>query len=99
MLEEYVKQLLKEKGLPDNLEPAVHEQLVKDLTLRLTNLINKRLVEAMNDEQLKQFETLMDSQPDNPEALQQYIEENVANKQQVTSAALLEFRQLYLGRP
>jgi hypothetical protein len=97
MLEQFVKQLLAEKGLPENLEPEVYNKLVSDLTERVGNLINRRLIESLNGEQLDQFNSLLDTQPDNPEAMQKFIEENVQNKEQITTAALMEFKDLYLG--
>lgn len=97
MIEQFVKELLKEKGLPGDLEPAVYNRMVADLTQRATNLVNKRLVEALSAQQIQEFESLMDKHPDDMKVLQDFINENVKTKEELTSAALLEFRSLYLG--
>lgn len=97
MIEQFVKELLKEKDLPGNLEPAVYDRMVRDLSERATNMVNKHLVESLNSQQLEEFESLMDKHPDDLVVLQKFIDGNVKNKQQITSAALLEFRSLYLG--
>lgn len=97
MIEQFVKQLLQEKELPDNLDPEVYDRLVKDLTDRVTNLINKRLIESLKEDQVNELEQLIDSNSNDPEALQKFIEENVPNKEQITTSALMEFRELYLG--
>jgi DNA replication protein DnaD len=97
MIEQFVKQLLQEKSLPDNLDEEVYNKLVSDLTTRVENLINKRVIESLNDEQLGQFEHIIDDEPENTEKIQKFIEENVPNREQITTAALMEFRDLYLG--
>jgi hypothetical protein len=97
MTEQFVKQLLQEKGLPDNLDPEVYNKLVSDLSERVEKLINQRILEALNDEQLDQFEGLVNNDPGNKEALQKFIEENVADREQITMSALMEFKDLYLG--
>lgn len=97
MIEQFVKQLLEQKQLPENLEPEVYDKLVSDLTTRVGDLINKRIIESLNDEQLTKFEQIIDNNPEDVEGAQKFIEENVQNKEQITTAALMEFRDLYLG--
>lgn len=97
MIEKFIKQLLKEKGLPPNLEPKVYDQLVKDLSERAVDLINRRQIDAMTDEQAKQFDDLLAAHPEDVQAAQEFIQKNVPNQDQVVAAALGEFRQLYLG--
>jgi hypothetical protein len=99
MIEQFVKDILKQKGLPPNLDQAVYDKLVSDLTERATDLVNKRLIEAMSEEQAKKLEDIMNSEPDNAQAVQDFITQNVPNHEAVASAALIEFRQLYLGTP
>jgi hypothetical protein len=51
----------------------------------------------LNEEQLGQFENIIDNEPENSEKIQKFIEENVADREQITTSALMEFRDLYLG--
>jgi hypothetical protein len=97
MIEQFVKDLLAKKSLPGNLKPEVYDRLVNDLVTRVNDLINKRLLETMDDQQLKQLDELTTTQPDNIVAVQKFIEENVPNKQAAVTGALAEFSQLYLG--
>jgi DNA replication protein DnaD len=97
MIEQFVKQMLQEKGMPEGLNPEVYNKLVSDLTSRVENLINKRVIESLNEEQLGQFENIIDNEPENSEKIQKFIEENVADREQITTSALMEFRDLYLG--
>jgi len=97
MLEQFVEQLLQEKSIPADMDPEIKAQLIKDLTVRVEDLINRRLIDAMSDEQLAEFNKILDQEPANPEAVKAFIEQNIKNKEQITTGALLEFRQLYLG--
>lgn len=95
-MEQFIKDLLKEKGLPANLEPAVYDRLVKDLSERAEKIANKRLIDSLSDEQFDQLEKLTASTP-NEQVVQDFINANVPNKERVVALALAEFRQLYLG--
>ena len=97
MIENFIKQLLKDKGLPPNLDEAVYKKLVTDLTERASDLVNKRLLEAMTEPQNEELERIIESSPDNDRVVQEFIAKNVPNKEAVAGAALAEFRQLYLG--
>ena len=97
MIEKFIKQLLQEKGLPPNLEPKVYDQLVKDLNERAVDLINRRLIDSMTDEQAQEFDKLLAAHPEDIPAAQEFIQKNVPNQAEVVTATLGEFRQLYLG--
>jgi hypothetical protein len=96
VLEQFATQLLKEKSLPPNLQPAVYEQMVRDLSERANDLINRRLIDAMTEEQADRFDQLLQTNPD-VRAVQAFIEASVPNRDLVVSSALIEFRNLYLG--
>jgi len=96
-MDQFIQQLLQDKGLPADLDEAVRKQLVDDLTDRATDLVNRRLVEAMSEEDVKAFGELLDQQPEDGAAVQAFIEAHVPEKQDIAARALLEFRSLYLG--
>lgn len=93
---QFIEQLLKDKGLPE-LDESVHQQLVSDLSTRLVDFINRRLINAMDDESVKQFNELLEREPVDPAAVQEFISTHVPNKVQVTADAMAEFRALYIG--
>ncbi len=97
-MEQFIKQLLADKDLPTNLDDKVRAQLEHDLTSRATDFLNKRMIEALSDDDVKAFEKLIDEQPDNAVAVQEFIDKHVPNKEQLAATALLEFRALYLGK-
>lgn len=96
-MQEFIEQLLQDKGVPADLDEAVRAQLVSDLTERATDFVNKYIVESLDDAKLAELEKLLDNQPDDIEAMKKFIDANVPNKEQLTGLALLEFRSLYLG--
>lgn len=96
-MEDFVNQLLRDKGVADNLPPETYNQLVRDLVDRASALVNRQIIESMSPEVLEKFEEILDSQPDNAGAMQSFINENVPDKEQIAARALLEFRALYLG--
>lgn len=94
-LTEFVQQLLTDQGFahPD---PEVRAQLEADLTDSAIRLVNRRLIDAMSEQDVERFNALLDRDP-SPQTVQQFIEQHVPNREQVTALALVEFRQLYLG--
>jgi hypothetical protein len=95
-MEQFILQLLADKGLPEGLDEDVRQQLVKDLVSRAADLVNRRMIEAMSEQDVNAFNELLDGDP-SPEQVQQFIEAHVPEKEEVASRALLEFRSLYLG--
>lgn len=96
-MELYILQLLHDKGIPDDLDQEVHDQLIHDLTDRAVNLINKRMIEAVPEDQLPALEQLITEHPDDAERFQQFLSAHVPDQQEIATRALVEFRALYLG--
>jgi len=71
--------------------------LAEELSERLEDFINRRVIDAMDGPTVERFTALLDTGPDAP-AVQAFIERNVPNRQRVAASALTEFRNLYLGR-
>lgn len=96
-MEEYIQSLLREQGVPDDLDPEIREELALQLNTRAVNLVNQRLLDAMSDEAIDEFNTMMEDESVDQARVQAFVAEHVPNREQVTTAALTEFRQLYLG--
>lgn len=97
MIDQFIEDLFKEKGLPETTDPEVKARLKSDLSSRIMDLINRRIIESLDESQLKDFNEILDREPEDPQAVHKFIEDNVKSKEEITTAALLEFRQLYLG--
>ena len=96
-MDNFIDELLSQTGAHASADPEVEAELKLELAERCANLINKRLIEALNDEHTERLNVLLDEQPDNAEAFQKFITESLPNKDQIVAATLYEFRALYLG--
>lgn len=96
-MDEYIQKLLRDQGITDTLEPDVRAQLISELTGRANDFLNRRLLDAMSDEAVEQFNKLLNEPSLTTEQVQNFITANVPNRDQVVAAALVEFRALYLG--
>ncbi len=94
-LETFVDGLLKEKAF-QNLEPEVEAQLKTDLLNRLDDVINQALLDALTDDKLSVFESLVDKDA-SKEDIQKFLSDNIENMETVVTGALLKFRELYIG--
>lgn len=95
MYDEFVTQLIAEKGIAD-VPNEVMEQLKEDLLTRLNDYFNTRVIAVMNDEQLTGFNDLLDKKPTSEE-IQQYVATVIPDQSEFIAGTLLEFRRVYLG--
>jgi hypothetical protein len=96
-MDEYLTDLLSQTGAVQTADQDVLRQLKSDLSERVTALINRRLIDALSEDKVAELERLLDEQPDNVEAYQQFMVDNLPNRQEIVNTSLLEFRALYLG--
>lgn len=96
-MDDYIQQLLKEAGIPEGMDPEVKAQLVSDLTSRASDLVNRKLIDSLSEENATAFNNLLDEKPDDADAIQKFIIEHVPDRDKIVGQALLEFRALYLG--
>jgi hypothetical protein len=96
-MEQYIQQLLQEQGVPSDLDPEVRTELVGQVTMRVSNFVNQRLLDAMSDESVDEFNKLLDDDSFDQARAEAFVNEHVPNKDSVVANALVEFRQLYLG--
>ena len=96
-MDKFIEDLLAQTGAQARADPEVEAELRAELAERCANLINKRLIEALSDTQTEQLNTMLDNNPNDPEAFQQFITDSLPNQDEIVAATLYEFRALYLG--
>lgn len=96
-MEDYVQKLLTDQGVSADVDPEVRQELANELTARINDFLNRRLLDAMSDSAVKEFEALMDSEQLDANKVHEFVAANVPNVQEVTNQALFDFRLLYLG--
>ena len=60
-LKKYVTEIIEQKKL-SGVDQDIKDKLIDDLTNRLQEQINRALINALNDEQFKEFEKLVDAE-------------------------------------
>lgn len=96
-MDDYVQQLMKEQGIPDDLDPQVRVELAKEITEQANDYINYRLIQSMSDEAAEKFADMLEDDSMQEHDIQQYIADNVPDVQAAVTAALVDFRSVYLG--
>lgn len=96
-MEDFINQLIQAKGLPADIDEEVRKQLVQDMAARAQDLITRRLLEAMPDAAVDEFNRMIDQSATTPQMVQEFVANHVPNRDEITRRALEEFRDLYLG--
>ena len=94
-LDQFVEQLLEEKGLT-NVDPSVLAEMREDLFARVSERINAELLAALPEGKIDALNELLDGNQSN-EQVRAFFMENIANFQDVLNAAVANFRTAYLG--
>ena len=94
-MQDFVNKLVDEKNYED-LDPEVREQIVKDVNERLENTINAKVVAALSDEQITEFEALLDKNASSEEVLA-FIGKSIPNGEEFLTQVLVDFKKSYLG--
>lgn len=96
-MDQFINKLLQEQGVPEDLDPQVRTQLIAELTGRVMDFMNRRLVDAMDEDALNGFQALLDTDPTDPAVVQDFISAHVPDRDKVITKALIDFRAIYLG--
>jgi hypothetical protein len=93
-LRNFVSKIIEEKKLT-GVEQHIKDKLIDELTLNLEDQINRALVNQLNDTQLKEFESLVESK-DTARLATYFTDQDIQVKHVVTEA-MMKFRTMYLG--
>lgn len=94
-LEQFIEGLIDERKYPDLL-PEAKEEMKKDLLIRLDDFIAARIIAALSDTDVLAYEKLLqEKKPE--EEVQQFVSSKIPDFVNFLSAAMLEFRAVYLG--
>jgi hypothetical protein len=94
-MDDFASRLLIERGVTTT--GPVRDEMHAELVERASDFLNRRLVDAMSEPVLARFTELVEGEP-SAEAVQTFIARNVPNPERVAASALVEFRNIYLGR-
>lgn len=78
------------------LDGQMHEDMIRELFIRLDNFMMTTIVESLAPEKMVEF-TRMSEEGKTRDELEAYLRANIPNATEVFARAMLEFRDLYLG--
>lgn len=92
----FIKEMLNAKQWNTAVDGDVRKQLESDLKNRLTDQVNRSVIEAMPEDCVDGLNGLLDREaPD--EEVQRYIADCGVDVRRITLETMLRFRDLYLG--
>lgn len=94
-LDKFIGEILKTKNL-SGINEEVRIQLIADMKERLTDQINRAIIEALPDDKLDEFNVLLGSDGVSDDVVQQFVASSGVDIKQVTVKTMLLFRDLYL---
>lgn len=91
----FLENLIQDAGLTP-LDETAREQMIEELYVRLDNFLTSEIVKSLPPEQLEEFVQL-NERGASQEEVNQFMNEKIPNAQDLFGAALVNFRDLYLG--
>lgn len=91
----FLENLIQDAGLTP-LDEIAREQMVEELYVRLDNFLTSEIIKNLPPEQLEEFVQLNERGATQDE-INQFMTEKIPNAQDLFAAALVNFRDLYLG--
>jgi hypothetical protein len=95
-IDHFVEILLKEKGVT-GVDEEVLAGLKKDLSSRLVQFINKRVIESLPESNRKELNSLIESSPVDNIKIQNFLSSHIINLPEIIINAMQEFKRLYSG--
>lgn len=93
-LDKFINEMLDTKQLP-GVTAEVRVTLVADLRERLLDQINRALIDALPDDKITEFNSLLDDESLSDEIVQQFIASSGVDVPRVTLQTMLRFSELY----
>jgi|GEM_PF-5045028 len=95
LFEDFLSQLLTDAGM-DTVSPEVREEMLSDLRSRLENRLLGTIVMNLPEEELNTFNKMLDNGAGD-EQVAKFIDDKVPNSTELFAAAMVSFRNDYLG--
>jgi len=86
---------MKFRGQRHVLEPAIGDEVKRDIARRLDSFIMSRAIPALSDDDVQRLGELLEN-THSAEAAQEFVATHIPNFEDFLTVTLLEFRQVYL---
>lgn len=97
-LDKFLNDILADKNL-SGVNDEARGYLISDLKTRLTDQINRALIDALPGEKTDEFNTLLDDESITDEQVQQFMIDSGIDVKRIAARAMLVFRDLYMQTP
>ncbi len=94
-LEQFVREIIKTKNT--TLDTETEQELTREMVERLTNQINRDIINALPEEMVDEINHAMDS-GQSPAIVWEVVERSGINQQAIIARTMINFRQQYLGK-
>lgn len=98
-MEAYIDNILNEmhsRELLKDLDEETLKQLKSQMLQKALDLINRRMVDSLSEKDVLELEQVIDANPQDQVAIENFISQHVPSKDQIVSNALVEFKTLYI---
>lgn len=97
-LDTFINDIIDAKQLP-GLTDEAKQGLIEEMRERLLDMINRALIDALPEDKVAAFSTLLDEETVSDEQVQSFIAQSGVDVERVTAKTMLAFRNLYLSSP
>ncbi|MDO4870598.1 MAG: hypothetical protein Q3996_00665 [Candidatus Saccharibacteria bacterium] len=94
-LEQFIREIIKIKNT--TLDAETEQELVEEMVDRLTNQINRDIINALPEEMVTEINQLMDNNEES-DKVWEVIERSGIDQQAIIARTMINFRQQYLGK-
>ncbi len=91
------KNLFEELGLLD-IEPEVKEEILNDAGYVITRGLWIRIMESLNDEKQIELNNILEKDPDNADAIVQFIKKEVPNYEDLAKEEVVNYKSLLMAK-
>jgi SNF2 family DNA or RNA helicase len=95
-IEQFIDSLISEKGFA-HADPAVIEQMKKDLRSELSNQIDRTVIDMFSSEQAKAFAELCENPNSTADQIQKFVADSGVDTKRAVVNTMVKFREYYLG--
>lgn len=93
----FLGDILDQKNLPGADIPEVREQLIDDIESTLYGQIERAMVAALNQDQAKRLNQMLDSPDITDDQIQDFFRRSGVDGASISFDCMMKFRQYYLG--
>lgn len=97
LLDLFVDQMLRDKGLADNPDTETYREMHEDLKQKLIFEVNRAVLASMPDDKFDELNARMENEELDSDTILQAVKDAGVDIDQVTETAMKDFREVFLN--